>query len=71
MREVLLTELLPFAVELIRQPLDEQHAEDELLEFGGIHLSTQAVGRPQQERLKLRQCYLLSVQRDLSSVSTL
>ena len=51
--EGLLSELLAFAVELIRKPLQEQHAKDELLEFRGVHLAAQDVGGLQEEGLEL------------------
>ena len=50
---VLLAQLFAFAVELVRQALDEQHAEDEFLEFRGIHLATQDVGGLEQEGFEL------------------
>jgi len=40
-------------VELIRQALEELHAEDELLELGGIHLAAQNVGGLEQKGFKL------------------
>ena len=52
-REGLHTELLAFAVELVGEPLQEQHTEDELLELRGVHLAAQDVGGLQKEGLKL------------------
>ena len=54
--------LLPFPVELVRQPLDEQHPKDELLELGSVHLAAQDVRSLQEEGLKLREGYLFGVQ---------
>ena len=51
--EILLAQLLALAVEFIRQPLEEQHAEDEFLELGGIHLAAQDVGGLEQEAFEL------------------
>ena len=51
--EGLLVELLAFTVELVGKPLQEQHAEDELLEFRGVHLAAQDVGGLQEEGLEL------------------
>ena len=51
--EVLLSELIPFAVELIREPLEEEHPEDEFLELGRIHLAAQNIRSLEQEGLKL------------------
>ena len=51
--EGLLAELLAFAVELVGEPLQEQHAEDELLELRGVHLAAQDVGGFQKEGLEL------------------
>ncbi|MFC5440023.1 hypothetical protein [Rhodanobacter ginsenosidimutans] len=45
----------PLGIELVGQALDEEQAEDEFLEFGGIHLATQDIGRAHQERFELRQ----------------
>jgi hypothetical protein len=41
--EVLFSQLLALPVEFIRQALEEEHAEDEFLELGGIHLAAQDV----------------------------
>ncbi len=43
----------PLAVELVRQALDEQHAEDEFLELAGVHLAAQDVGGLEEEALQL------------------
>ena len=51
--EALLAELVTFAVELVGQPLQEQHAEDELLKLRGVHLAAQDVGGLQEEELEL------------------
>ena len=51
--EGLLSELLTFAVELVGEPLQEQHAEDELLKLRGVHLAAQEVGGLQEEGLEL------------------
>jgi hypothetical protein len=53
MREVLAAQRLAFSVEFIRQALDEQHAEDEFLELGGIHLAAQDVRRLEEKVFKL------------------
>ena len=53
MREVPLAELLALTVELVGEPFQEQHSEDELLELGGIHLAAQDVGGFEQEGLEL------------------
>src|SRR5208283_1924963 len=44
MREVFLAQLLPLLVELIRQPLQKKHAENEFLELQGIHLAAKNIG---------------------------
>ncbi len=41
------------AVELVRQALDEQHAEDEFLELASVHLAAQDVGGSEQEAFEL------------------
>jgi hypothetical protein len=41
--------LLALAVKLIRQAPQEKHPEDELLEFGGVHLAAQNIGGLEQE----------------------
>ena len=41
---VILPDGLALAVELVGEALQEEHAEDEFLELGGIHLSAQDVG---------------------------
>ena len=51
--EGLLAELLASAVELIGEPLQEQHAEDEFLKLRGVHLAAQDVGGLQEEGLEL------------------
>ena len=51
--EVFLSELVPFAVELVGEPLEEQHPEDEFLELGRIHLAAQNVRSLEQEGLEL------------------
>ena len=51
--KVFIAELLAFAVELVGEPLQKQHAEDELLELRGVHLATQDIGSLQEEGLKL------------------
>ena len=56
-----LAELLAFAVELIRQPLQEQHAEYEFLELRGIHLAAQDIGSLQEEGFELGESDLLLI----------
>lgn len=56
-------ELFPLAVEFVGEALEEEQAEDEFLEFGGIHLTAQDVGGLEEEGLQLRQGYFFSSQR--------
>ena len=60
--EGLLAELFAFAVELIGEPLQEQHAENEFLKLRGVHLAAQDVGGLQEEGLKLGEGDLLLFQ---------
>ena len=53
MGEVLLAELLALAVELVGEALEEQHAEDEFLELGGVHLAAQDVGGLEKKAFEL------------------
>ena len=55
MGEVLLAKMLALAVEFIGEALEEQHAEDEFLELGGVHLAAQDVGGLEQETFELRE----------------
>jgi len=41
-------DLLLLTVELVRQPFEEQHPEDEFLELRGIHIPAQDVARLEQ-----------------------
>ncbi len=50
---VILPDGRAFAVEFIGQALEEKHAEDELLELGGVHLPAQDVGGLEEEGLEL------------------
>ena len=56
---VLLAELLALAVELVGEPLQEQHSEDEFLELGGVHLAAQDVGGLEEEGFELGEGDLL------------
>ena len=69
--KVLLAELLPLAVELIRKPLQKQHPEDELLELRGVHLAAQDVRGLEEEGLELGEGDLVSAQYALSPVARL
>jgi len=53
---------LELAIKLIRQTLEEQHSEDELLELRGIHLAAQDVSGLQKKRFKLGYCDFFSGQ---------
>ena len=52
-REGSIAKLLAFAVELVGEPLQEQHAEDELLELRGVHLAAQDICGLEEKRLEL------------------
>ena len=47
-------DLLPLDLEHVARPLQEQHAEDVLLELGGIHLPAQDVGGGEEVPFELR-----------------
>ena len=53
MGKVLLAELLPLAVEFVRESLEEKQPEDELLKFGCIHLAAQDVGSLEEKAFEL------------------
>src|SRR5690606_20916524 len=48
-----LDHLLALRLELVRAALNEQHAEDELLELGGIHRAAEDVSGAEQVALEL------------------
>jgi hypothetical protein len=50
---VLLIEFFPLAAKLIRHAFDKQHAKDELLILGRIHLGTKNICRIKKKALKL------------------
>ena len=45
--------MLALAVEFVGQALQEEHAEDEFLELGGVHLAAQDVGGLEEEAFEL------------------
>ena len=66
--KVLLAELLALAVELVGEPLQEQHSEDEFLELGGVHLAAQDVGGLEEEGFELGEGDLLLGHREFRSI---
>lgn len=53
LRELCGDDLLALGLELVRAPLQEEQAEDVLLEVGGVHLAAQDVGGPEEVAFKL------------------
>ena len=49
MSVIVVLQMLALAVEFVLQALQEQHAEDEFLELGGIHLTAEDVSGLEEE----------------------
>jgi hypothetical protein len=49
LRLKVLSELLTLLVEEVREPLQEEHAENELLVLRGVHVSTQVVACAEEQ----------------------